>query len=76
MRFASDCSLPQDTLLKIEIGDAMLLAEVISCRPSESGFSIGVKVDQILAPLAELLRLQKALLAEQAPQPVEAPVRE
>lgn len=68
MRFLSARAVRPDSALKIEIGDALLLAEVIHCAPappsSGGSFVLAVNVDQILSSLADLLRLQHALLED------------
>jgi hypothetical protein len=40
--------------LKIEIGDSMLLGEVIHCRPEGKRFYVGVELDQALHGLVAL----------------------
>ncbi len=78
MRFRTLRAVPAGTAVKVELGDALLLAEVIfSARLPESedeGFVTGVKIDQVLAPLSELISLHRSLLAEQSARPVEVPV--
>ena len=82
MRFRTCRALPAGTAVKVELGDALLLAEVIfSARDSEpeaevESFVTGVKIDQVLAPLSELMSLHRSLLAEQTPRPSDAPVTE
>jgi hypothetical protein len=43
--------------LKIEAGDAMILAEAVFCRPDQSSYFVGVALEQILSGLAELGRI-------------------
>ena len=48
--------------VRIELEDALLLGEVCYCRPHNEGFIVGLEVDQVLEGLAELNRLNRALL--------------
>jgi hypothetical protein len=43
--------------LKIEVGDAMILAEAVFCRRDDSGYFVGVALEQVLSGLAELGRI-------------------
>lgn len=77
MRFRTNRALPAGMALKVELGDALLLAEVIFSRPvcetGEESFVTGVKIDQVLAPLSELMSLHRSLLAERSAPAPEAP---
>jgi hypothetical protein len=53
--------------VKIELEDALLLGETCFCQRLDSGFMIGVEVDQALRGLADLACLNRALLGERAP---------
>lgn len=74
MRFLTSRAVPPDTALKIEIGDALILAETVHCSHSSQDhgsnqhYVLGVKVDQVLSSLADLLRLQRALVEQQDPR--------
>jgi hypothetical protein len=48
--------------VRIDLDDAMLLGDICYCRPNGSGFTLGVQLDQALSGLAELARLNHALL--------------
>ena len=45
------------TALKVELDDALLLGEVIYCRPDESVFYVGVELEHALCGLGELSRM-------------------
>jgi hypothetical protein len=45
--------------LKIELADAILLAEVTSCRKDGDGYVAGVVVQEVLSGLAELARITR-----------------
>jgi hypothetical protein len=45
------------TALKVELDDALLLGEVIYCRPNESVFYVGVELEHSLCGLGELSRI-------------------
>jgi hypothetical protein len=70
MQFAVPRQVPAGALLKVEFGDTLVLAEAVYCRRTRPDgskhdvFTLGVKADQVLAPLPELILLQKALQAE------------
>jgi hypothetical protein len=68
MRFMADCAVKPDTALKIEFGGTLLLAEVVHCSRSEEKYILGIRVDQVLSSLSDLLRLQNALLEMQGPR--------
>ena len=80
MRFRTCRALAAGTAVKVELGDALLLAEVIFSRSEpqvgEEGFVTGVKIDQVLAPLSELISLHRSLMAEQPQRPAEIPALE
>ena len=48
--------LPAGTLVKIDIDNALVLGEVIYCRPQGPSCLIGIKLEQVLNGLAELHR--------------------
>lgn len=48
------------TALKVELDDALLLGEVIYCRPDESVFYVGVELEHALSGLGELSRMVNA----------------
>jgi len=49
--------VPAGTALKVELDDALLLGEVIYCRPDESVFYVGVELEHALCGLGELSRM-------------------
>lgn len=60
--------------LKIQLENAMLLAEAVYCQAAGSGFYVGVELDQILDGLASLARSLEEFSPEK-PTPVDDPVR-
>ncbi len=73
MRIALPSPVPVGAPLKIEIGDALILAEVAYTSHDHDSVQAGLKVDQVLSGLSELMRLHQSLLREQrAPSPREA----
>ncbi len=73
MRIALPSPVPVGAPLKIEIGDALILAEVAYTSHHHDSVQAGLKVDQVLSGLSELMRLHQSLLREQrAPSPREA----
>lgn len=63
MRFAHQRPLAPGTPLKVELGDSLILAEVAFTAREGDRFVSGVRVDQVLSRLSELMRLHKKLLA-------------
>lgn len=51
--------------LKIEVGDAIVLAEAVFCRRDQDTYFVGVALEQVLSGLAELGRI----LQEYADEP-------
>ncbi|HEY1497184.1 MAG TPA: PilZ domain-containing protein [Candidatus Solibacter sp.] len=45
------------TAIKVELDDALLLGEVIYCRPDQSAFYVGVELEHALCGLSELSRM-------------------
>jgi hypothetical protein len=73
MRIALPTPVPVGTPLKIEIGDTLFLAEVAYTTHDAGSVQAGLKVDQVLSGLSELMRLHQSLLREQTtPSPREA----
>ncbi len=56
------------TPVKVEIGDALVLAETTYTRKVAGRRVAGLRVDQVLSGLSELMRLHRSLLAEQRDQ--------
>jgi PilZ domain len=56
--------------VKIEIGDAIFLGEVIYCRDTEEGSFIGVQLSQVLTGLAALQKMVEEFEALLHPAPV------
>jgi PilZ domain len=54
--------VPCGAPVKIETGDMLMLGEVVRCEPAGLTFSVGIAVSQSLTALAELERLNRALL--------------
>jgi PilZ domain len=54
--------VPLGAPVKIETGDMLMLGEVVRCEPAGQTFSVGIAVSQSLTALAELERLNRALL--------------
>jgi hypothetical protein len=48
------------TALKVELDDALLLGEVIYCRPDGSSFYVGVELEHSVCGLAELSHMVNA----------------
>ena len=65
MRIALPSPVPVGAPLKIEIGDALILAEVAYTTQNAGSIQAGLKIDQVLSGLSELMRLHQSLLREQ-----------
>ncbi len=53
-------AIPPGSALKIDIDDAIVLAEAVYCHSGDGGHLVGVELDQVLCGLAELgKRLQE-----------------
>ena len=52
------------TALRIELDDALMLGEVVYCRRDGASFTMGVRLEQALAGLAELLRTMEAFAGD------------
>ncbi len=51
-----ETEIPAGTAVRIELADAILLGEVMYCRPSPTGNFLGIQVEQALRGLEELSR--------------------
>jgi len=58
--------------VKIELDDTLVFGEICYCCPNGRAFMIGVQLDQALQGLAELARLNRALLSDE-PRPRATP---
>lgn len=69
MRVAVPDRVSPGDAVKVDMDDALLLGEVCYCRRHESGFILGIELDQALSGLADLKRLNDSLLddAERLP---------
>jgi hypothetical protein len=56
--------LPCGASVKIDAQDMLLLGEVTRCFPANGAYTVGVHLSHSLAALAELERLNRALLRE------------
>jgi PilZ domain-containing protein len=59
---ACDRPLPAGGALKFELGDTLVLGEVVYCRPLAASFQIGVALEQALYHTTELAALLGKLL--------------
>jgi hypothetical protein len=50
-------AIPPGAALKIEVGDAIILAEAVFCRRDDSSYFVGVALEQVLSGLAGLGRI-------------------
>ena len=64
IRILVPARLPAGDPVRIDLEDGLLLGEVCYCQSHDDGFMIGVHLDQALSGLAELTRLNRALLSE------------
>ena len=64
IRIVVPCSFVPGDAVRIDTEDAMLLGDVCYCSAREGDFVIGVALDQALNGLADLARLNEALLLE------------
>ncbi len=62
LRLKLPLPVPCGAAVKIETGDMLMLGEVVRCEPVGETYSVGVSVSQSLTALAELERLNRALL--------------
>ncbi len=65
MRISLPAPVPVGAPVKIEIGDALVLAEVAYTTQEAGSIHAGLKVDQVLSGLSELFRLHQSILHEQ-----------
>jgi hypothetical protein len=49
-------AIPAGTAISIRRNDALILGEVVYCRPAEGSYFLGVELQQILSDLADLRR--------------------
>jgi hypothetical protein len=64
LRLVLDRPLQQGATLKLEFGDALLLAEVVWSRPVGQQYQIGITVEHALNHTRELTQLARRLLGE------------
>ena len=69
MRLSLDRGLPLDAAVRVELGTSVLLGEVCYCQPEDSGYSVGLVLDQVLHHAAGLRPLVEAVSTE-PPEPV------
>ena len=67
------CRVEPGAAIRIEIDDAIVLGEVIYCRPEGDGHFIGIELDQVLVGLTELGRRLSAFDPEVQLLPVDTP---
>ncbi|MDR3698008.1 MAG: hypothetical protein P4L56_00150 [Candidatus Sulfopaludibacter sp.] len=58
------------TVLRIELEDAIVLGEAMYCRAMESGYFVGVQLEQVLRGLGELHRCFREFREEEKEDPV------
>jgi hypothetical protein len=52
------------TALRVRLEDAILLGEAVHCRPEGEGYLVGVRLEQVLAGLADLARVVESFNQE------------
>jgi hypothetical protein len=67
MRIKSDADLEVGSLLKLDVGDNLMMAEVCQCEPDEGEYSAGLLILSWLEK-SELKRLLHEAVAGPAPQ--------
>jgi len=50
------------TAVRIDLGEALLLGEVVYCRPGERAWTIGLELDQVLNAVGDLANLAREIL--------------
>ena len=63
-------AIASGTVLRIELEDAIVLGEVMYCRPAENGHFAGVQLEQVLRGLGELHRCLREFREEAEEDPV------
>jgi hypothetical protein len=63
-------SVPVSTVISVEYDDQLFLGEVVICAETQQGWSLQIKVEQILTGLQSLMALRARLLSEGVPQPL------
>jgi hypothetical protein len=64
MRLVLDEPVASDTPLRIDAGDRLYLGEVAYCRQTESGWNVGVEIEQSFQDTRQLEMLRRSLQCE------------
>lgn len=60
--------VPVSSPVSVEYDDALFLGEVVTCAAHEKGWTVEIKVEQILSGLQSLMALRARLLSESIAQ--------
>ena len=65
LRLILPSALAAGTPVRIEYANRLLLGEIVFCGPSGDGWTAGIRVQHVIADLASLEKLRKAIEDEQ-----------
>lgn len=68
MRIAVPFDVAPETAVKIETGDMLMLGEALRVEPAEDGYVLTVNIRHTLRSISELMRLNRAILGDDAGQ--------
>jgi len=66
-----DTPIPPGSALKVQIGDSMLLGEVIYCRADGDKYYAGVELEQVLHGLVELSQTVREFAGASSSEPAD-----
>ena len=66
MRIRMDRELPLGTPVRVDLNDNILLGEVCHCSSDGVGFQCGIRTEQALCSVTDLMRLMKGVMGNQA----------
>ena len=64
IRVSAPTAIPVGSAVRIDLDDAIALAEVCYCQKQGDSYAVGLQLEQILAGIKELARLNRSLLGE------------
>ena len=68
-RLLAERKLPIGSAVRVDVNNCMLLGEVCYCEATPEGYLCGVKLEQALTNVSDLLRLMSKLMGEEAAFP-------
>jgi len=75
LRLRTPLQIPCGAPVRVDAQDLLMLGEICRCQPDHGAYTVGVRLSHSFTALAELERLNRALVAYSATEPLKVHTR-